>query len=85
VAQAYKLADQADSRLNADKKLAFILQRQLRGYSIYDPPPNPQVAITASVLREFIKLATTKYDKALCDLFIGAFFLRNEILRVLES
>jgi hypothetical protein len=26
------------------------------------------------VLREFIKLSTTKYDKALCNLLIGAFF-----------
>jgi hypothetical protein len=54
VAQAYKLADRADPRLDTDKKLAFILQRQLRGYSVYDPPPNLQVAVTASVLREFI-------------------------------
>jgi hypothetical protein len=73
-AQAYKLADRADPRLDRDKKFAFILQQQLRGYSIYDPPPNPQVAVTASVLREFIKLSTTKYDKALCNLLIGAFF-----------
>jgi hypothetical protein len=67
VAQAYKLADRADPRLDVNKKLAFISQRQLRGYSVYDPPPNPQVAVTASVLWEFITLAMTKYDKALCN------------------
>jgi hypothetical protein len=50
VAQAYNLAEQADPGLDADKKLAFILQWQLRGYFIFDPPTNTQVAITASIL-----------------------------------
>jgi hypothetical protein len=74
VAQAYKLADRADPRLDPDGKLAFILQRQLRGYSATDDPESPQVAITASVLKEFYKLSISKVDKALCELFIGAFF-----------
>jgi hypothetical protein len=62
VAQTYKLADRSDPRLDADGRLAFILQRQLRGYS------------TASVLRELHKLALSSADKALCELFTGAFF-----------
>jgi hypothetical protein len=74
VAQAYKLADRSDPRLNADGKLAFVLQRQLRGYSSSDPPPSPQIAITVSMLREFHKLSISAADKALCELFTGAFF-----------
>jgi hypothetical protein len=74
VAQAYKLADRADPRLDADGKLAFLLQRQLRGYKSVDPGEKPQVAITGSVLRKFHQLALSAFDKALCELFIGAFF-----------
>jgi hypothetical protein len=50
MAQAYKLADQADPRLDADKMLAFFLGLPLRGYSFNDPPPNLKVAVTASIL-----------------------------------
>lgn len=32
------------------------------------------MAITASILREFYKMSISAYDKALCELFIGAFF-----------
>jgi hypothetical protein len=74
VAQAYKLADRADPRLDHDGKLAFLLQRQLRGYKAVDPGEKPQVAITGSVLRKFYQLAISDFDKALCTLFIGAFF-----------
>jgi len=74
VVQAYKLADRADPRLDADGKFAFVLQRQLRGYSVNDTPDSPQVAITASVLRKFYDLSISLADKALCELFIGAFF-----------
>jgi hypothetical protein len=74
VAQAYKLGDRPDPRLDADGKFAYILQRQLRGYSSTDEPASPQVAVTASVLREFHKLAISSMDKALCELFTGAFF-----------
>jgi hypothetical protein len=74
VAQTYKLADRADPRLDVDGKFAFLLQRQLRGYSSTDKPESPQVAMTASILREFYKLSISSTDKALCELFIGAFF-----------
>jgi hypothetical protein len=74
VAQAYKLADTADPRLDQDGKLAFLLQRQLKGYKAIDPGEKPQVAITGSVLRKFYQLAISEFDKALCTLFIGAFF-----------
>jgi hypothetical protein len=44
------------------------------GYSVNDTPDSPQVAITASVLRKFYDLSISLADKALCELFIGAFF-----------
>jgi hypothetical protein len=74
VAQAYKLLDRPDPRLDADGKFAYILQRQLHGYSSNDEPASPQVAITVSVLREFHKLSISTMDKALCELFTGSFF-----------
>jgi hypothetical protein len=76
MAQAYKLADKADPRLDADGKLAFLLQRQLRGYKSVDPGEKPQVAITGSVLRQFHQLALSAFDKALCELFIVLSFLQ---------
>jgi hypothetical protein len=74
VAQAFKLADSADPRLDIGGGLVFFLQRQLRGYATVYPPPSPQVAITATVLQEFYKLSISSYDTALCKLFMGAFF-----------
>jgi predicted nucleic-acid-binding Zn-ribbon protein len=74
MAQAFKLAVQPDPRLDGDGKLAFILQRQLRGYKSTNPGEKPQVALTGSILRKFYQLAISSFDKALCQLFIGAFF-----------
>jgi hypothetical protein len=74
VAQAYKLANRPDPRLDGDGKFAFILQCQIRGYKNSDKPEQQQVAITGSILREFYKLSISLIDKSLCDLFIGAFF-----------
>jgi hypothetical protein len=34
----------------------------------------PQVALTASILRQFHSASVSQLDKALCELFIGAFF-----------
>jgi hypothetical protein len=74
VAQTFKLADRPDPRLETDGKLSFFLQRQLQGYKSSDPGEVPQVAITGSVLRKFYQLSISPLDKALCELFIGAFF-----------
>jgi hypothetical protein len=49
-AQAFKLADQADPRMDQGNKLAFFLQCQLRGYLSTNDPPTPQVAMTAYIL-----------------------------------
>jgi len=74
VAQAFKLANRPDPRLDSNGKLVFILQRQLQGYKSADPGETPQVAVTGSVLRKFYNLSISPRDKALCELFIGAFF-----------
>ncbi len=74
VAQTHKLADRADPRLDIDGKFAFLLQRQLRGYSSTNPPTTPQVAIKASILRKFYQMSISPADKALCELFSGTFF-----------
>jgi hypothetical protein len=74
VAQAYKLADRADPRLDSDGKLAFLLQHQLRGYKAIDPGEKPQLELTGSVLMKFYQLALSEFDKALCTLFVGSFF-----------
>ena len=74
VSQAFKLADRPDPRLDRDGKFAILLQRQLRGYNTVDPPPKPQVAMTASILRKFYLTSISAFDVALCELFIGAFF-----------
>jgi hypothetical protein len=34
------MADRPDPRLDRDGKFALLLQRQLRGYNIVDPPQN---------------------------------------------
>ena len=41
VSQAFKLADRPNPRLDRDRKLTLLLQRQLRGYQSSGPPQNP--------------------------------------------
>jgi len=75
LAQTFKLADKPDPRLDRENKFAFILQCQLRSYANTNKPVTPQAAITGSILREFYILSiSSSSDKALCKLFIGAFF-----------
>jgi hypothetical protein len=68
------LVDRPDPRLDQDGRFTLLLQKQLRGYSTSDPPPKPQPALTASILCQFYHMAVSDFDKALCNLFIGAFF-----------
>jgi hypothetical protein len=69
MAQVFRLANQKDPQLDADKKIAFMLQRQLHGYKNLDKGEKLQV-----VLREIVKLSISPLDKAMCNLFIGTFF-----------
>jgi hypothetical protein len=74
VAQAFKLANRADPRLDTDSNVAFILQRQLRAYKGSDRHEKQQVAVTGSILRKFIQASISTADKAMSELFTGAFF-----------
>jgi len=53
---------------------------QSQGYSSVDEPESPQVAISVSILSKFYQMSISPEDKALCELFIGAFFFCHEIL-----
>jgi hypothetical protein len=74
MAQTFKLADKPDPWMDGKSKLAFLIKRQLRGYSVHYKPVTPQAAMTPSILREFYKTSITKYDDSLCELFTVAFF-----------
>ncbi len=54
--------------------MAFILQRQLKGYVNADPGETPQQALSAEVLEKLYKLSTTPEDKAIARLLIVGFF-----------
>lgn len=73
-AQTFRLADWADPRLDGDKRIAFLLQTKLTGYSTSDDPAKPQVTMTASILRMFFCPALSSFEKAIYKLFIRAFF-----------
>jgi hypothetical protein len=68
------MADKPDPRIDQDGKPSFLLQRQIRGYKKLDPPEKQQVTLTGSVIKESISLALTSLEKAMSELFTGAFF-----------
>jgi hypothetical protein len=74
MARAYRMAGRPDPTLDSNGKFVFILSRQFRSYANSDLPTKQQAAVTSSILRKFRKMATTKLETAMCDLFIGAFF-----------
>jgi hypothetical protein len=84
VAQAYRLANRPDPRLDRDGKSSFLLQCQIRGYKKLDPSKKQQVALTGSILRELHKMAFTPLEKALCELFTGAFFFAMRSCKYLK-
>jgi hypothetical protein len=74
VAQAFRMANRPDPRLDTDGKPSFLLSRQFRGYKKLDPPEKRQVALTGSIIKELKKIAFTPLEKAMFQLFTGAFF-----------
>jgi hypothetical protein len=54
--------------------LAFILQRQLKGYTNQDGSVRHQKAITPQLLRELTKCKLTASDRATGELCVGSFF-----------
>ena len=59
---------------DVDGRLAFILQRQLKGYTNQDPSAKPQKALTPRILRELVRAEVTALDCAVSQLSRGAFF-----------
>jgi len=55
-------------------RLAFVLQRQLKGYTNKDPAEKPQKALTPSILRTLTALRNSTLDEAVSQLAVGAFF-----------
>jgi hypothetical protein len=79
------MANRPDPHLDEDGKPSFILQWQYRVYKKLDPPEKQQVALTGSIIKGLSKMAFTPLDKAMCQLFTGAFFFAMhscEYLRV---
>jgi hypothetical protein len=75
VSQAYKQHKRPSPIHDEDTgQLAFILQRQLKGYTNADGSVRHQKAITPHLLREMTKLALSASDKAASELSRGAFF-----------
>jgi hypothetical protein len=69
-------------------KLAFVLRRQLKGYTNQDPAERPQKALTPRILRELTAINSTTLDVAINELTRGAFFyaMRScEYLKVPKS
>ena len=75
VSQAFKQHKRPSPIHDEDTgKLAFILQRQLKGYTNADGSVRHQKAITPHLLREMSKLALTESDRVASELSRGAFF-----------
>jgi hypothetical protein len=69
-------------------RLAYVLQRQLKGYTNQDPAEKPQKALTPRVIRALTAINSTSLDEAVNQLVRGAFFfaMRScEYLRVPAS
>ena len=74
VAATFRTHDRPDPRLDPDGKVAFILQRQLRGYSNTDPGEKPQQALSADVIEKLHAMSLLPDDKIKANLLIVAFF-----------
>lgn len=74
VASAFRSHDRPDPRLDVDGEIAFILRRQLKGYTNTDPGKKPQQAISSEILERLYHLSLTDQDQAITSLLISAFF-----------
>ena len=74
VAQTFRLNDRDDPRHDSGGRLAYILQRQYRGYKNQDRSVKQQKAITGELLLELSKTRSTVTDIAVGQLTMGAFF-----------
>ena len=74
VAQTFRNNFHPDPRLDADGRLALILQHQYKSYKNSDPPAQHQKALPGCILIQMFRETTTARSKAIADLCGGAFF-----------
>ena len=74
VAATFRAHDREDPRLDADGEVAFLLQRQMRGYVNSDPGEVPQQALCSEVLEKLHNLASSHLDKCISSLLITGYF-----------
>jgi hypothetical protein len=78
IGQTFAALGASDPRLDAHGNIDFRIQRQLRGYSRVDPPPNRVKPIPVQILRHVVALAAqpsaTPDVQAVADMITLAFF-----------
>jgi hypothetical protein len=78
IGQTFAALGAPDPRLDQHGSIDFRIQRQLRGYSRADPPPNRVKPIPVQILRHVAALASapsaTFGNQAIADMIILAFF-----------
>ena len=77
VGQGFARMGSKDPRLNASGGVDFRIQRQLRGYTRADPPPNRVKPIPISILHHLLSVASlspTSASMAVADMVCSAFF-----------
>jgi hypothetical protein len=85
VAQAFRSNNRKDPRLDADGKMCFIIQEQLRAYRNQDGSRAKQKALPMKVLRKMYELAETPWDSAVTHLLIGAIFFAMRSCEYLKT
>ena len=71
--------------MDVDGKTCFLLQDQLRGYRNQDGTRQKQKSLAMTVLCKMHELASSKRDKALVWLFIGAIFFAMRSCEYLKT
>jgi hypothetical protein len=78
IGQTFASLGASDPRRDSHGSIDFRIQRQLRGYSRLDPPPNRVKPIPVQIIRHVMALAVavtaTSYIQAVADMICLAFF-----------
>ena len=82
VRAAFRVAMKHDPALDPDGKPSLFLTRQISGYIDADPSSRQQKALPVSLFKRLLGNTFTPADEALGQLACGAFFFRDEKLRI---
>lgn len=74
VCSSFRQNQRPDPSKDGTGNTAFLLSRQLRGYSNADPAEKREKAITVDMVRAIASRTLTEEDKAIGQLVVGAFF-----------